>query len=260
MDQNGLLDTCIARNPRSLKRLREVAFQEIWSAPREDDPDFSMLPKDVWGLIVARCESTRNMFTTLLLLNKERISQTVWRFFRFPANWDYAAFVLRVMYTKVRVLRPNFWTLYGFESADPMVTPLLPYCEQYLAKEFWLSTDRRTSFDSCLRNCVMLVKTKAHVLRCLSRLFKFYHPPSDAYFICVLMTRLGYRAKGDIPPRWEDQKDIALIDPVPRVFSLIKGALESKNVVLGYYNEYAARAKKDFVIIMPQMRLCRGEK
>jgi hypothetical protein len=259
MNQDGLLDTCIARNPRSLKRLREVAFQEIWSAPQEDDPDFSMLPKDVWGLIVARCEPTRDMFTTLLLLNKERISQTVWKFFRFPAHWDYGAFVHRLLWMNVSVPRPDFWTLYGFESAEPMVTPLLSYCERYLAKEFWLSTDRRDDFDSCLRNCVMLVKTKVHVLRCLTRLFKLYHPPSDAYFICVLMTRLGYRSKGDIPARWVDQNDIALIDPVPRVFSLIKGALESKNVVLGYYNEYAARAKKDFAITMPRMILCRGQ-
>ena len=161
MDQNGLLDTCITRNPRSLKRLREVAFQEIWSAPREDDPDFSRLPKDVWGLIVSRCEPTRDMFTTLLLLNKERISQGVWRFFRFPAHWDYGAFAHRVLWTNVSVPRPDFWTLYGFESAEPMVTPLLPYCERYLAREFWLSTDRCDVFDSCLRNCVMLVKTKA---------------------------------------------------------------------------------------------------
>jgi hypothetical protein len=251
--QDGLIEACLARNPRSIKRMREFAFEEVWASPLPTDPDYSALPKDVWGMIVARCEATRPVFTRLLLINKQRISPIVWKHFRFPKRWHYEGFVHRLLLQNVEVARPDFWALYGFDSAEPMVEPIIPLVERHIAWVFWQWAERRDAFDSCLHNSVMLIKTKTHIRRCLSRLFKLYHPPSDAYFICLLMCKLGYEAKGPVPARWEDQENIAMA-AVPHVFTSIRSPVESTRVILGYYYEYAAHAKKDFAIVMPKLK------
>ena len=86
-DNDGLFAICLRRNPRALKRLREVAWEESWAVPGEDDRDYSTLPKEIWGMIAARCEVSGKMLTALMLLNKERISAVAWANFRFPPGW-----------------------------------------------------------------------------------------------------------------------------------------------------------------------------
>ena len=104
-DEDGLM---IVRKPgRGLKRPRKE--EEEASSSSKNVPDFSTLPKELWGMIAARCDVSRATLTTLMLLNKGRISAIAWTNFRFSPSWNYALFSRLLMIRDVVKGVENHW-------------------------------------------------------------------------------------------------------------------------------------------------------
>jgi hypothetical protein len=252
-DLDGLIATYLARNPeRGLKRLREVVFEEIWREPGEDTPDFSLLPKDVWGMIVKRCAVSRDSLTTLLLLNKARLSAIVWSHFPFSPTWNYKEFMRRLMHApKYRSLvgwTKQVWTIYGFDRAVAYINPVKDRAISFVPE--LLVFIRSTPTPKMWYGLMHMLSSKLDILTCVTRLLSLYRPEIDSRTICALLYNLGCSYEGERPT-------IALkthLVPLPEEFSALTTKITNVHVALGYYNTYREYALRDYGLTLPEIK------
>lgn len=251
-DPYGLILTYLKRDPgKGLKRLRDVAYDELWNNPGEDAPDFSMLPKDVWGMIVQRCEVSRESLTTLLLLNKARLSAVVWKHFRFSPKWNYWLFVDRLMYVqKYREQagwRLHYFELYGLRSWAQCFIPVEKFASEHLAQYVWDHVEREDSrhLESAL---ISHLSTEAHVLQCVTKLLSLYRPQMDCAVLRSSFHHLGCVVSGELP----EIGDILL--SVPDDLKQLTKPLTNLHIALGYYAAYRTYAKRDYGVTLPEIK------
>jgi hypothetical protein len=262
-DLDGLIAQCIARNPRARKRLREVAWEELWAAGGEHVPDFSTLPKEIWGMIAARCDVSRATLTTLLLLNKERISAVAWTNFRFPPTWDYVNFSRRYLFRQEFRSRPGwtrrFWEIVGARTACCIFKPVERHAAVHVAKNIWHAFPRTTPHTG--RPCVTMraLSNKTAILVCISRLISVYVPLHHGKTICVMFQNLGCSMTwteditrnilGLLRSSTNEQKRL------PPELSAIEAVFTRVDIALGYYNAYRAYTWKDYGVRLPKIEL-----
>jgi hypothetical protein len=188
------------------------------------------LPKEILGMIVERCEVSRKVFTTLLLLNKQTISPVVWGHFRFPAGWDWKNFVDRVAYQQT--FRKTTWThaiwqLYGFSYSVDLFRSVSTLCSQHIVDSFWVNRDKRSilNTDVCYRN-VTWANDPLSICKTLSRLFQMFRPDYDISMICKLFTMLGHEIDGTID---NSLSDVPVIRAVPDCLASLEEPISKRS-------------------------------
>lgn len=250
-DPYGLILTYLKRDPgKGLKRLRDVAYDELWNNPGEDAPDFSMLPKDVWGMIVERCEVSRESLTTLLLLNKTRLSAVVWKHFRFSPKWNYWLFVDRLMFKqKYRKGREPCWfELFGLQSWAQYFIPVEKFASALVAKNLCEVLEREDRAQSKAFALISHVSTETHVLQCVTKLLSLYRPHLDCAVLCSWFHHLGCVVSGELP----EIGDILL--SVPDDLKQLAKPLTNLHIALGYYAAYRTYTKRDYGVTLPEIK------
>jgi hypothetical protein len=260
-EDDTIVSDYLRRVPNARKRLREVAWEELWAAGGTHVPDFSTLPKEIWGMIAARCEVSGRMLTTLLLLNKERISAAAWANFRFPASWDYARFARWFVYKQNFRTRPgytqHFWELFGFDRSSAIVKVVEPYASICVADEFWLCVKRNLETYGRVHNAMRVFSDPKAILIGISKLLSLYVPLRDhGKTLCVMFEQLGCTVH-DWPEDVSEYKetiDLNAIVPPPEL-TMLKTPLTNVDIALGYYNVYRRNALRDYRVRLPIIEL-----
>jgi hypothetical protein len=258
-DVDGLIAQCFELNPRARKRLREVAWEEIWAAGGDNVPDFSTLPKEIWGMIAARCEVSRATLTALMSLNKERISAVAWVNFRFPASWNYISFAERFIYKQNFRTRPgfvdDFWKIFGFGRSSGVFKAVEPYASVCVANVIWSCMKRTLDAYSRIHNALRAFLNPSAILIGISKLLSLYVPLHDhCKTFCIMFEHLGctvFDWPEDVSGCNSRQpKDLNAVVPPPEL-TMIKAPLTNVDVALGYYNVYRRQAFKDYGVRLP---------
>lgn len=254
-DMDGLIAQCLERNPHSLKRLREVAWEEIWAAGGDHVPDFSKLPKEIWGMIAARCDVSRATLTTLMLLNKERISEAVWTHFRFPSTWDYHMFLKRFSYDQDYRNAPGWtktiWGLFGCPRAYRFFEVLQQKTSRFVADFVWIDFTRSDLTIDTFHTAMCAITNKNDVLKCLTVLLRSYRPCTDYETIWFMFKNIGCTVDDEVEEI--DQKTPLKL--VPLDLEKLKAPLTNIHIALGYYNAYREYARADYGVRLPKIEL-----
>lgn len=235
------------------KRVRDVAWEELWAAGGDHVPDFSTLPKEIWGMIAARCEVSKEMLITLMSLNKGRISEMVWRHFNFPPNWDYSAFTLKFLH-KWHLC----WRVFGVQNILEIFKPVQQFVESHIAGHVWRGLTRKGHTRNHLFS-TMSFFSGTHALICISKLLSVYVPAAvDIGVLSELFRNVGCTIKwlDNFKTLLEKTKDVNIdLKPVPTELTNIKAPITSVHVALGYYNEYRDSAFRDYGVRLPRIEL-----
>jgi hypothetical protein len=251
-DVDGLIAQCFELNPRARKRLREVAWEEIWAAGGDNVPDFSTLPKEIWGMIAARCEVSRATLTALMSLNKKRISAVAWSHFRFSPSWNWYSFTRRMM---VRIPDSSgiedHWLLFGFAHASGYLAPVEKYASPHISALVYSGFKREYFALDVWHVAMTVITTHADILICITKLLSTYRPEIDCKTLCVLFEHLGYTVVGKQPqPALRTELTF-----VPNVLDALIHPLTNIHVALGYYNAYREYAREDYGVRLPKIEL-----
>jgi hypothetical protein len=262
-DDDGLIAQYLERDPRAHKRLRDVALEEIWAAGGSHIPDFSTLPKELWGMIAARCEVSGKMLTTLMLLNKERISAAVWANFRFPAKWNYfrfARFLLKAQsYRNNPGFNRRFYKLFGVESVVDFLQPVERYATIRLADLIWESGQRELKHNALACRVMEALSGANALLICISKILSLYVPLEHCQTLCVMFGKLGctvdWANNFDYFEQQLIENTLSPLPVIPPELSAITAIFTNVDIALGYYNAYRRHAWKDYGVRLAKIEL-----
>jgi hypothetical protein len=248
------IEVCRLRFPDSRKRLRECALEYLWEQGCAPLEFLTALPKEILGMIVERCDVSKLTFTTLLLLNKEKISPVVWRHYRFPKGWNWEKLMSRILYKKEALphgWRPKLGPLYGMKTTDDLLSHTVKYCSKYVVSQIseFLKSNHKT--DVFLYSAMDYVSDPNHIVSLLMTLFALYNPLRDGPIICRLFKRLSCIVTGDTPLLIQ-YSDPA---PVPDCLASLKKSLDNVHIALGYYNAYREYTKRDYGMTLPKIKM-----
>lgn len=249
-DEDGLT---IARKPgRGLKRPRKEEEEKASSSSKDDVPDFSTLPKELWGMIAARCDVSRATLTTLMLLNKGRISAIAWTNFRFSPSWNYALFSRLLMIKEPARGVENHWELFGFAHAPPYLAPVEKYASEHIASRVQIGFNRDYFAIDVWHEAMCVITTPSHILTRITALLSVYRPQVDCNTLCSMFENMNCTVVGVRPKPAEP----AELKNAPNVFdALEEEPLTDIHVALGYYNAYRAYVWKDYGVRLPKIEL-----